>query len=77
MKDVKRFLELVTKRFPPIQRHAHSLVLRAGKLQLNLVTTAPCWQFVLNEADLQKTPEQLVTDIAKLMSGKDSSPTVA
>jgi len=60
-------LQLLTKRFPPIHRHAHSLTLYQGKLQVNLVNVAPCWKFTLDSDDLMKPPAQLVMEIARLM----------
>lgn len=67
MKETVTFLTLVTKRFPPLARHAHSLVLKKGKLQLNLVNATPCWQFIFDEADLEKGAEQLVAEIVRMM----------
>jgi len=60
-------LQLLTKRFPPIPRHSHSLTLYQGKLQVNLVTTAPCWKFTLDAEDMMKPPAQLVMEIARLI----------
>jgi hypothetical protein len=69
----QRFLHLVTKRFPPIARHAHSFTLYQGKLQLNLVSVAPCWKFTFDAEDLAKSPEHLVQEIAMLMPPKDAA----
>jgi hypothetical protein len=77
MKNAQQFLEMVTKRFPPLARHHHSLVLHKGKLQLNLVTVAPCWKFVFDEADLEKPAAELVTEIARLLPPRESGPRVA
>jgi hypothetical protein len=76
MKNAFLFLNLVTRRFPPLARHAHSLTLYRGKLQLNLVNIAPCWKLCFDVADLEKDPARLVEEIAVLMS-KDSPPSVA
>jgi hypothetical protein len=77
MKNVHLFLELLTKRLPPMARHAHSLTLQKGKLQLNLVTVAPCWKFIFSDEDLQKEPQTLVAEIARLVPPKDSPTSVA
>jgi hypothetical protein len=71
-----QLLQQLTKRFPPIARHAHSLTLYQGKLQVNLVNTTPCWKFTLDADDLTKPAEQLVMEIARLMP-KDPPKTAA
>jgi len=71
-----QFLQALTKRFPPIARHAHSLTLHQGKLQVNLVNSTPCWKFTLDAEDLLKPTEQLVMEIARLMP-KDPPPKAA
>jgi hypothetical protein len=75
VKDAFSFLQLVTKRFPPIPRHAHSLILYGGKPQLNLITTSPCVKICFDVADLEKDPATLVEEITKLMT-KDEPPPV-
>lgn len=71
MKDAEELLTLCTRRFPPLKGHAHQLIMEKGKLQLNLVNTAPCWKITFGEDDLQKQPIQLFAQIVKLMSQKD------
>jgi hypothetical protein len=60
-------LQMMTKRFPPIARHAHSITLFQGKLQLNLVHVAPCEKLTLDADDLNKPVAQLVLEIVNLM----------
>jgi hypothetical protein len=67
MKDAVLFLELLTKRFPPISRHSHQLLLRNGKLQLNLVNVTPCWKFTFDDSDVLKSANQLVDEIARIV----------
>lgn len=67
MKNAWFFLELVTKRWPPLFRQSHSLVLHKGKLQLNLIVGAPCQKFVFDPTDLEKDPEALLREVAALM----------
>jgi len=71
MKNALIFLELLTKQFPPLARHAHSLTLHRGKLMVALVNTAPCSTFILNAADLEHDPAKLVREIVGLMSKED------
>jgi hypothetical protein len=74
MKNAFLFLNLLTKRFPPLDRHAHSLTLHRGKLQLNLVTDAPCPKFCFDAADMEKDPAQLVGEIVGLMLKDPTAP---
>lgn len=63
----KQLLEMLTTRFKPLRSHEHQVVLHNNKLQINLVHVAPCWKITLNEEDLQKTPEDLLIEIVKLI----------
>ena len=74
---IVELLDLLTRRFPPLSGHAHQLILQKGKLQLNLVNTAPCWKFTFSEDDLKKQPVQLFAEIIRLMSIKDPLPPAA
>ena len=74
MKNALQFLEMVTKAFPPLDRHGHSLTLHKGKLQLNLVCAAPCWKFSLDVADLEKDPSQLVQEVARMLPKEEPTP---
>jgi hypothetical protein len=60
-------LQQMKRRFPPIARHAHSLTIYQGKLQLSLVHVTPCEKLVLDADDLAKPIDQLVTEIARLV----------
>ena len=60
-------LQILTKRFPPIARHNHSITLHQGKLQLNLVHVTPCEKLTFDTEDLQKPTAQLALEIANLV----------
>lgn len=74
MKNALQFLDMVTKRFPPLDRHGHSLTLHNGKLQLNLVCVAPCWKFCFDATDLEKDPAKLVQEIARMLPREEPTP---
>jgi hypothetical protein len=75
MRNALIFLELLTKQFPPLARHAHSLTLSRGKLMVSLVNTSPCSKFILSASELEHDPAKLVRDITGLMSKEDQKPT--
>jgi len=67
-------LQQMTKKYPPIARHSHSLTLYNGKLQLNLVHVTPCESLVFNAEDLTKPTAQLVLEIAALVPREPPKP---
>jgi hypothetical protein len=60
-------LQHLTRRFPPIARHSHSLTLHNGKLQVNLLHVTPAEKVTLDADDLAKPIAQLVMEIAALL----------
>jgi len=65
MRDVLRFLELLNERIPPIAPTRHGLGLNRedGRLTVSLSAFFP---FFIDEEDLDKSPKQLVDDLAKI-----------
>lgn len=74
MKDAFQFMQALTKRIPPLRGHAHQLIIRDGKLQLNLLNATPCWQFIFSSADLEKDPILLVSEVVRMLPPKDNGP---
>lgn len=64
----------LTKKFPPLGRHHHSITLHQGKLQLNLVHVAPCESVTFDAEDLAKPVAQLVMEIVALVPKETPKP---
>lgn len=67
-------LQQMTKKYPPIPRHAHQLTMREGKLVLNLLHVTPCESITLDAEDLSKPVAQLVLEIAALVPKEPPRP---
>jgi len=67
-------LQQLTKKYPPIPRHNHSITLHQGKLQLNLVHVTPCESVTFDAEDLAKPVAQLVLEIAALVPKEPPRP---
>lgn len=74
LRGTQALLQQLTKRFPPIPRHNHSITLYQGKLQLNLVHVTPCESVTFDAEDLNKPVAQLVLEIASLVPRDPTKP---
>lgn len=74
LSGARALLQMMTQRFPPIARHAHSITLYQGKLQLSLVHVTPCEKLTFDAEDLQKPTAQLALEIANLVPREPPKP---
>ncbi len=75
MKNAKTFLELCRQRFPSTRPHqSHRLELRADTLVLVLMLGDTSQEFNLSEADLERSPSDLLVDVAKLYKKPPKTP---
>lgn len=74
MKDIVKLLQLLTQKFPPLPRCAHSFTLHNGRLKLTLMVTAPAPVFFFDEADLAHEPAWLVAEIVRLTPKEEPVP---
>lgn len=79
MKGIKRLLELCRQKWPsPRVGQEHNVTLRDGVVVLTLMMGDVYQGFNLDDTDLDRDPESLIRDIARLMKKVPAEdPTVA
>jgi hypothetical protein len=72
MRKAKLFLELLTMAVPPMSKASHALVWQDGTLRVAIHPTPDQWMtFNIDEADMDKTAEQLVEEVVALVPARD------
>lgn len=68
MRNAKTLLELLTKEYPPFPGAKHAFLVHEGKVLIALAFGPSNWQHInVDDADLDRAPEDLMTDIRDVL----------